>query len=489
MIGLDIGTTSCKATLFDLKGVILRQAYREYPDSPDGLIDAEVVWQCARGVIMEASGKDPGLAAICVTSFGESVVPVDKNGTVLGKSIAYTDQRAACHWADLDRALGGERIMEITGHVSHPMYTVSRLMWIQKNEPALYEWAEKFLFFASFVVKRLCGESVAENTLAARSMAYDVRRGTWSGEILNAAGIDRSKLGRIVSAGEIVGTVLPSVAEALCLPPGVRVVAGGHDQPCAALGVGAVRGGQAVYGLGTVECLSAVMEEPRITPEMARSHLVCGPHVVPGKFLTYGVLFTGGSVLKWARNLLFKSEYEKNPDGVYQLMLEKLSPAPIELFVLPHFAGSGTPYMNTADKGTVVGLGLDSTREDLVKGVLQGLCYEMRFNIEQMERCGISVEEVVIAGTGAGSAPTVQLRCDMLDRPLWTPRDRQAGTVGSFLIAAVGLSLYSSYEEGVKALSLRDRPFEPREEYRKSHQHCYEKYKTIYPLTAEYYHT
>lgn len=135
-LGIDVGTTGCKATVFDRLGTICRQAYCEYPVTTyTGMIDPQLVWDCVCGVIRQCTARYPRIAAICTTSFGESVVAVDESGQILGPSFLYTDDSAAEQWQTLNGRLGVDRIYALTGYVSHPMYTVNRLMWIQQHEP------------------------------------------------------------------------------------------------------------------------------------------------------------------------------------------------------------------------------------------------------------------------------------------------------------------------------------------------------------------
>ena len=188
IIGLDIGTTGCKATLFDRDGAVRHQAYREYPvGAYTGSISADMIWEQVQQVIRACTAQTPEIAAICATSFGEVVVPVDAAGHTLAEAMLYTNAAAQAQWKRLDEKLGGKRIHMITGHVSHSMYTISNLMRIRETEPEVYAKTAKFLFISSFINYRLTGVAATETSLAARSMAYDVCSGVWSSEIFAAA--------------------------------------------------------------------------------------------------------------------------------------------------------------------------------------------------------------------------------------------------------------------------------------------------------------
>lgn len=449
VLGLDIGTTGCKANVFDEKGRVCAKAYREYLDRQhDGLIDGEGVWQETASAIRECTRAYPVIEAVCAASFGETVVAVDKKGSSLEEAVLYTNDNAGEQWRKLDAKISGDRIAEITGHISHPMYTISRLMWMKEQRPEIYARTDKFLFFSGFIARKLGADCCAENTLAARSMAFDVRKNQWSEEICAAAGIDMEKLPPVVRAGDRIGQVSGKLAEELGFWNRPAILAGGHDQPCVALGMGAVRGGEAVYGMGTVECLTLVMDGFRQTPQMREKQLVCAPHVVEGKYVTYGVLFSGGVVISDLRNKLFSLEKEAAPRqgrDVYEIMMEEMPDGETDLCFLPHLAGTGTPQMDTEDKGIIYGLTLDTTRGELVKAALEGIACDMRLNIRSMEACGLEVKHITGAGGGARSLKGVQVRCDMMGRPVLVARDEQAGARGVFYIMARALGWIRDY--------------------------------------------
>lgn len=488
IMGLDIGTTGSKATVFDENGVICVQAYREYPLMQyTGMIHPEMVWMAVQEVIRECTGYRPEIEAVCSTSFGETVVPLDKRREILGESILYTASGVEEEWKMLEEGVGAGRLAEITGLVSHPMYTISRLIWYKNREPERYAMTEKFLFFSGFINMKLCGVCAAEDTQAARSMAYDSRNRCWSEEILTAAGIDRSKLPCCVEAGEPLGKVSREVQRELGFVNAPMVIAGGHDQPCAALGMGAVKGGQAVYGLGTVECLSLVMDQYLQTEQMRRNNFVCTPHVVPGKYLTYGVLYSGGNVLKDLRNHFFYEEYMEEQRGrgdAYGSMFRKM-PDDTELIFLPHLYGKGTPYMELQAQGALLGIRAGTGRGEVVLAALQGLAFDMRENIERLGECGLLIESIKAAGGGAKSHVAMQVRANALGQILHLAKDVQAGTKGAFWLAAKGLGWIRDFNEVKRSFLEEEVSVLPETSQKEKYEIKYGKYQKIKRLLAD----
>lgn len=148
VMGIDVGTTGCKATVFDRRGQVCLQSYEEYPVTGyTGMISPTLVWDCVCQVIRRCTDTYPRITALCATSFGESVVAVDAHGAALGDAFLYTNDSARDAWRELDSRLGTDWIYERTGYISHPMYTVSRLLWMRQNQPDLYENTEKISVF------------------------------------------------------------------------------------------------------------------------------------------------------------------------------------------------------------------------------------------------------------------------------------------------------------------------------------------------------
>ena len=450
ILGLDIGTTGCKASIYNEKGSVCASAYREYLNlHTDGSLDAEGVWSRMREAIGVCTKGYPEIEAVCTASFGETVVCTDTRGNALSRAILYTNANAQEDWKKLDQAAGGSRIAEITGHISHPMYTISRLMWIKRNQKEVYDKTEKFLFMAGFIEKKLGGDWCAEETLAARSMAYDVRKGKWSDELCTAAGISLEKLPPVVKAGEAVGTVKEELVKYFGWKKPPVILAGGHDQPCTALGLGAVNGGDAAYGLGTAECFTLVLDAFTQSEKMQKAHLICTPHVVEHKYVTYGVLFSGNIVLSRLKEALYTGETQQEKSGgvnVYEQMMREM-PETTDLLFLPHLAGTGTPQMDMDDRGVIHGLTLETKRGELVRAALEGIAFDMRRNLDNMKACGLPIGQILAAGGGARASKGLQIRSDILGEPIYVSEDVQAGTRGVFYIAAKALGWLQEYEQ------------------------------------------
>lgn len=443
-LGLDVGTTGCKAVVFDKDGVQIASAYREYPVlSPHegwAELDSRLVCDCCLDVIREsaaAAGADP-VRAVGISSQGEAFTPVAPGGDILGNGMVSSDARAASYAQDWSRGFGREKLYEITGHTAHPMFTLFKLLWVRDNQPDVWSRAARFHCFEDLIHLKLGLEPAMSWPLAGRTMLFDVRRHEWSPQILEALKLEPSRLSRTAASGEVVGSISDDAASSLGLGKGVIVVAGGHDQPCGALGAGVASPGRAVYATGTVECITPAFREPVFSAELYEKNLCTYDFTVRGMYTTVAFSLTGGNLLKWFRDEWSAAEVaEAQRSGLspYEIILRAMPDKPTKLLVLPYFTPTGTPYFDTEVKGAILGLRLSTTRGEVLRALLEGVAFEMRLNLDILQRSGIAVDELVAIGGGAKNRRWTQLKADVMGKPISLAQTAEAGCMGVAMLA------------------------------------------------------
>jgi len=496
LLGLDIGTTGCKAIIFSEAGTILGRAYREYPliqPQPGWIeLDPALVWSRVEDSIREAvalAGSGDPVVALAASVQGEAVCPVDDAGTPLANSIVTFDNRTLQQAEQLRSSLGSSRIYDISGQPLHPMGTVNKIAWWKQNRPQLYQQAHKFLCFGDFALSQLGVPPVMDMSMAARTMAYDIQQKRWSPDVLGALDLDEGKLPAVSPSGTAVGTLPDETCERLGLPRGVLAVVGGHDQPCGALGAGAVAPGRAMYAIGTVECVTPSLGA--FTRKLGERGFPCYPHVVSGQYVTLGFNFGGGSILRWYRDNFAQAEMaEAQASGrdVYDVILDPLDADPGRLMMLPHFAGTGTPWLDPSSKGAFVGLTLATTREDVLKAILEGTTYEIALNVQEMQAAGVSLGELRAIGGGAKSTKWLQIKANILGIPLARLSISEAACLGAALLAGYGAGIFPNLVAIADELA---KPVSRVDPDRSRHQVYMERvalYRQIYPALKEILH-
>ncbi len=478
--GLDIGTTGCKLSVYDDKGSFVTNSYREYKVSRrDGEheFDAEMIFDAVKEVILEVS-KDHTVSAIGITSFGESFVALDECGRALFPSMLYTDPRGEAECRSLIEGLSEKRLIEISGVKPNSMYSLPKLMYLKANYPEKYALVRRVLLMEDYIVYKLSGVAAIDYSLAARTMALDIRTLSWSDEIFNAAGIDSALFSTPVSAGYVAGEMLCELKGELGISHSLKIVNGSHDQVAATVGCGIFKPGEAMDGTGTVECIVPVFDSiPQNEALFDKGYSVV-PFVHEGTYVCYALSFTGGAVLKW-----FRDNFAGNLEGdgnIYAKLDSSVKDSPSGILVLPHFAGAANPYMDSGSKAAFVGLTLEHTASDLYKALMEGVTYEMRTNLEHLEAFGIRPEKIYATGGGATSKVWMQIKADILNRPISSLEAKEVGACGTCMLVGVGIGLYRDLDEA-KAIFVKEKQTcFPQAEIAEAYDKYFKAYRSIY---------
>lgn len=471
-MGIDVGSSGCKISVVDEMGKKLAFASRGYSfiyKNRTCELDAEVVWESVLDALREMSEKVDlsELETICTTSFGEMFVLLDENRNILRKSISYEDRRGSAEISDFS-----EDIYGITGATLDVMYALPKLMWIKNNEPDTYKKAKYLCMFADFILFKLGAEHHTDHSLAARTLMLDIKNKCWSDEILNRAGIKKDILGRLVAPGTPVGKIDATLARELKISENAILLAGAHDQVCAALGAGVIREGLALDGMGSNECIVPVFESLAVNEGMKKSNLVCVPYVLPGMYVTYAFNRTSGSLFKWYRELLAVGEYDE--------LINEMPDSPTEILLLPHFAGAATPYMDDDAVGAMIGLKLSTTRGELTKGIIEGLNFEILVNLNCLKEAGFEMKELFVAGGMSKSNAVLQIKADILGIPIKRLANSETGTVGAAILGSVASGIFSSVEDAVEKLVSVSEVFYPDDKKHEIYIKRFEKYERMY---------
>ncbi|MEI7616139.1 MAG: FGGY-family carbohydrate kinase, partial [Actinomycetota bacterium] len=275
------------------------------------------------------------------------------------------------------------------------------------------------------------------------------------------------------------GLVDKKIAGGLGFIGNVSIVTGAHDQPCAALGVGAVKGGIAADGMGTVECVTTCMEDALTNKEMLKNNFCCQAHGVDGKYVALAYNLSSGSVVRWFRN-----NFAGGDNNVIRNISSQLTFEPSELFTLPYFSASGTPYLDPKPKGSIIGLNLDTSKEDIFKGLIEGMVFEICFNIGLAQSSGVEIVEIRAVGGGSKSDYELKLKASISNRPILRMDITEAGCLASMMLAGLGTRKFTMSEAISQFVKVKD-IFEPDQKIRERYLDKFEKYKEIYGLVSK----
>lgn len=488
LIGIDIGTSSCKVAIFDRNGKAIcteSESYPVYyPASGQAEQDPEDWWKGAKAALRRifAAGniRPEEIASIGVDGQSWAAVAMSADGQSLTHSPLWMDTRAAAICRKVEKRIGAERIFQVAGNAFQSTYTTPKVLWYRENLPEIYEKTDKILSCNGYIVYRLTGEMTLDLSQGYGWHCFDMRHGKWDKEMARELGIPLSFLPEIFPCDRIVGKVTKEAANETALLEGTPVVAGGLDAACGTLGAGVLHPGETQEQGGQAGGMSICLEEYQADPGLILSF-----HVVPGRWLLQGGTTGGGGVLRW-----FEKEF-----GAYERMLagkegssfdqlgEEAAEAPPGsdgLVFLPYMAGERSPIWDPKAKGVFYGLDFSKTKGHLIRACMEGVAFALRHNLEVAEAAGARAEILRSMGGSANSTIWTQIKADVTGKKIVVPASDTATTLGAAILAGVGCGLFSSYEEAVKKSIRVVHTYEPDPELAAVYERNYEIYREVY---------
>ncbi len=461
--GLDVGTSGVKAVVFNETGAIVATSYYEYVLTlkSDGTreLDAGDIWNKTKAVLREVGAKCGEISALAVSSFGEAFICMDKGGREISNVMLFTDRRGEDEYFREMKKSSDEEIAAVCGLPPSTTYSISKLLHIKYNLPDIYERTEKFLLIEDYIYFKLCGQTCTDYSLACRTMLFDVHKKIWSPELMAKFGLDQDRFSTPVQSGTVIGEISAGIAGELGLPAGLKLVMGGHDQPVNAMGAG-VRKNTTVCSMGTSECLTPVFSSPLPAGVTLASSLSSEPFLTDDQYCTLAYNVTSGLSVKWFFDTFAPSE---RMDGhpPYALFEKNAPENPTRLFVQPYLMGSGTPYMDHRARFAILGADVGTTRYDIYKAVLEGLCLDQRLNLEIIKNQGIGIDSIICVGGGSRSRLWLRAKADSMQVRVSTLKCSEAGALGCAILCAVALGVYPDAQTAGEAMSELSETIEP----------------------------
>lgn len=492
LMGVDLGSSSCKAVVFSHAGVPLATAsysYRTYSPKPGYVeIDANLFWEAVVKAVRDVAAQtqhDP-VTAMAFSTQGETMIAVDAHGDPIRPTFMNADNRGIREIAELCAQISKKDLYQITGEPAHTMYGVSEVMWFKKNERELYDKTAKIVSCEDFLMLKLGFEAVCNYSNCCRTFMLDIRKRDWSDDILAAGQIDRDKLGTPVPSGTLVGTLGRATADLLGLHEGVAVVTGGHDCPCSAFGSGAIGLDKAADQAGSYEGITIPVIHPNTSEEALSVSLNTYCHVLKDRYLSL-VLFPAGFATSWYLSELAaadRSEAEARGISVFQYLEEQvasLGSAPTGIFFMPHFVGACNPYNDVRSTGTVIGLTPHSSRHKLYKAIYEGIAYEFKLVTGVLSDYAGKFDSVLISGGGGKARFGLELRAALSGKSMLQLECDEAGCLGAAMLAGIATNVYASEEDAVRrAVHIVDR-IAPNNALAAAYDASYRLYHEIYP--------
>jgi len=468
LLGLDIGTTTIKAGLYDPQtGQLARLTSQptpvEHPSPPLSQHDPDILWQAICRCLREIS-SDHSIDALAISSFAEAGLPLDSQGKPLYPIIAWYDPRTAPQAEWWQKQLSMEELYLITGQRLSPSFGVNKYLWIKEHHPQVIADMAKWASCSDYILFRLTGKLVTDYTQASRTMLFDQKSLSWSEKMLGLAGIRVDQLPLIQCGGTIAGAVTDKAAKETGLPSGLPCVLGGHDHLCASLTAGGIQPGIAIDSMGTSQSTLVVVDHFLSDLAVVQNGFVCYAHVIPNAYILKAGIHAAGGAIEWLADLLSGS---KDSDGEIDfLKLEKEATIGVAKTIgplwLPHFNGSGTPEVDWNSRAALLGVRMEHTRGDILRGLWESQAFWLKHNFEEIRRLsGQKIENVILLGGATRIKLLSRLKSSILNIPALLPTLSESAITGAALLAGIGVGVINNPQDAVNSLKMEMERIDP----------------------------
>ena len=475
-VGIDLGTSSVKMLLMDEEGSIKKIVSRDYPllFPKSGWSEQNPSdWISQTFDALEELTADCNKNEVAGISFGgqmHGLVVLDENDNVIRPAILWNDNRTTKETDYLNNEIGKKVLSEYTANIAFTGFTAPKILWLEKNEPENFKKIRKIMLPKDYLAYTLSGEFCTDVSDASGFLLLDVKKRTWSEEMLKICNISKEQLPKIYESYEVVGNIKPEIAEKFGFGKDVKIIAGAGDNAAAAVGTGTVGSGCniSVGTSGTIFISSKdfCVDENNALHSFAHAD---------GHYHLMGCTLSAASCNKWWCDEILKT----NDYAGEQKNIEKLGEN--NVFFLPYLMGERSPHNDPDVRATFIGMSMDTTREDMTQAVLEGVAFGLRDSLEVARSLGISLESTKICGGGAKSmlwkkiiANVMNLRVDMIE-------SEEGPALGAAILAAVGCGVFDSVESAAKKIVKVTGSVEPEPELVAKYEKKYNEFKKVYP--------
>ena len=438
LLGIDIGTGSCKLHIIDTTGNHVKSASASYPTfyPRPRWVEQEPKswWRAVAYLLQQCKGALRDVTCLALSSQMETVVPVNKHGQALRRAIVWSDQRSEMECDRITKLIGERAAHKITGCRIDPMHSGPKILWIKHNQREKYLKAFKFLNPKDFVNHHLTGEFATDYSTASSSLLFDVSDKNWSHEILTRVGIPTEKLPDTYPSSSIIGEVTTEAAKLTGLKAGTPVVAGGGDTPCTALGCGVFEPKQGLLYLGSSASLYSMVAKPLLDRKM---RLVTRCHVIDRIWTVGGGMTTAGSCITWLRDLVSDSQ-----GNVITKMLREASEIEYGsngLLFIPNLMGERNPHYRLKSAGAFIGLTLSHKRSHFTHAVLEGVGMQLYSILQAMKDAGVRPAAIRATGGGTNYPLWNQILSDVSGIKFTVPAVSSPEALGAAMLAGMGI--------------------------------------------------
>lgn len=488
-IGVDLGTTTTKAVVFDVQGRVWGQAAKEsgfaQPQPGWAEQDAEKIFQDTREVIgaaVKRAGAGPKeIAGVAFSAAMHGIMPVDAGGHPLSRCLIWTDNRSATIAQRLRHDPMGKELYQRCGVPHHAMVPLCKIIWLRQNMPEVFQKSSRFISVKEYIFFRLFGTYVIDYSLASATGLFNLYNLKWDPGALRLAGISPQQLSQPVPTTYSLHGLKVEDAAAMGLEPETPFIIGASDGTLANLGIGAIEPGIAAISIGTSGAVRVHVDQPLTDPQM---RTFCYA-LTEKDWIIGGPINNGGLAYRWLRDKFFQAETREareRGEDVYDLInayATKVPPGSDGLIFLPFLTGERAPGWNDNARGIIFGLDLHHGREHLARATMEGVCFSLYSVALALQELSGPFKEIRATGGFTRSPLWCQILADIFREEVNVTPGIEGACLGAAILGMVALGEVGGLKN-IHSLLAKEVKYEPHLNNANMYSQLYEIFVGIY---------
>jgi gluconokinase len=486
ILGIDIGTTNTKAVAFDLDGKPVAQANSTYTFIPEQEgyheLDPQVLFLAVTDVMKKVLDATTGeLAGVCFSSAMHGLIAVDEQGRPLTNMITWADLRSREYAMLLKYTDAGHRLYERTGTPVHPMSPLCKLMWMKDHQPEIFAKAYKFISIKEYVFFQFFGVFLIDHSVASSTGLFDIYDLSWNSEALSTAGIDESRLSKLVPSDHIMRGLAQKFTDHFGIDQQTPFVIGASDGCLAHIGSNAFDAGDVSLTIGTSGAVRMMIDKPAFDPKQRIFNYVLGEKL----YISGGAMNNGGNVMQWFTKNFLKRNFTA-PDEFEEFISEACAVAAGSegLIFLPYIYGERAPVWDADARGIFVGVSAVHTTAHFMRAIMEGISFALYEILCTLEETIGPVNKIYASGGFIRSQKWVSLLADVLGKNIMVTHAEDSSAAGAAMMAMIALGIKNNIREMKSFFSVKE-IYEPDMKDREVYMSNYSVYSTLYSKFKE----
>lgn len=453
-LGIDIGQSGCKGQTYNYDGKLIGSLHKNYNyelNLESIELSPQKIWENLKKLISDISSqtKQDPIKIICFSFLGSAIIALDKKNVPLTNFIVVGN-REICNYfnSKINHYKLNKDLYPINGVPLKASYPISKAIWLLSKSSIKNE-IKKFMLVEDYIFLKLGITPALNYSLASLTGLLDINKKKWSEKAADIFGIDLSYFSKLGETGTLAGILSDKICDELKLKKGVKILFGGFDQYMSSLGSGAIENNTSSNSIGSADCITYVFDKNFKFDFFEKYNYQIGTYLIDDLRATLCYVNSGGSLLEYYKKNFYSKEVGQRKDFFTNLE-SSIKKIKNKIFILPHFIGSGTPWLDDYSRGMILGLKLEDTKEDIFISILESLCFELKINLEVIEKGLGNMLELRVLGGGSRSNLWLQIRANILNTQIKRVKIQEGGCFAGVLFSMVEDRKYKNISEAVK---------------------------------------